>query len=159
MGRIVPPAPWEKWPQRKSWCDSLYNKFNLKGKPMSEWITDRLPTKEDSFANQVIIAWDDGSMCMTDYKHVEEGMPWTPIPKPEPYVKPEPQRWKPESEQLYHYVTDSGFEHRLIATDNEYRFLRRYDFGNCFKTQAQAQEAARRVRELLLNYHEELSNE
>jgi hypothetical protein len=59
----------------------------------TKWITDRLPTKEDSFANQVIIAWDDGSMCMIDYKHVEEGMPWTPIPKPTPYVKTEPKRW------------------------------------------------------------------
>ena len=68
---------------------------------MSEWITYRLPTKEDSFANQVIIAWDDGSMSMTYYRHVEEGMPLMHIPKPKPYVKPEPKRWKPRDMERF----------------------------------------------------------
>jgi|688.fasta_scaffold00957_3 hypothetical protein len=127
---------------------------------MSEWITDRLPTKEDGDVNQTVwVYYVCDGLKNQHYSTVLHGQPWTHIAMPKPYVKTEPQRWKPESEQLYHYVTDSGFEHRLIATDNEYRFLRRYDFGNCFKTQAQAQEAARRVRETLLNYHKELNNE
>jgi hypothetical protein len=125
---------------------------------MSEWITDRLPTKEDSFANQVIIAWDDGSMCMTDYKHVEEGMPWTPIPKPEPYVKPEPQRWKPQEGHGYYVVRSSG----IISYTVNYNHLldeSHLKIGNSFQTKAQAEEAARRIHELLLNYHKELNNE
>jgi hypothetical protein len=125
---------------------------------MSKWITNRLPTKEDSFANQVIIAWDDGSMCMTDYKHVEEGMPWTPIPKPAPYVKPEPQRWKPDNGDLVCYNSwrgDTRYEHYCDHHD----FLQAYNFGNVFQTRDQAIEAARRVRETLLNYHKELNNE
>ena len=42
--------------------------------------------------------------------------------------------------------------------DDEKHFVT-YQLGNCFKTEAQAIEAARRVRELLLNYHKELQND
>jgi hypothetical protein len=36
---------------------------------------------------------------------------------------------------------------------------KQYEYGNCFQTSAQAIEAARRVRETLLNYHKELNND
>ena len=55
---------------------------------MSEWITDRLPTRGDSFAGQVITWHYNGVMCLSGYKDVENGEPWQPIPKPAPYVKP-----------------------------------------------------------------------
>jgi len=42
--------------------------------------------------------------------------------------------------------------------DDEKHFVT-YQLANCFKTEAQAEEAARRVRETLKNYHKELQND
>jgi hypothetical protein len=57
---------------------------------MNNWITNRLPTKKDSFANQVITWYyngvNNGVMCLSGYKDVDNGEPWQPIPKPAPYV-------------------------------------------------------------------------
>ena len=150
---------------------------------MSEWITDRLPTEADSdMMNQVWI-FEDNAVYLSDYSFVTAGTPWIPIkepepyvkPKPErwklfygklrmpikqpaPYVKPEPKRWKPEVESLHYYISWSGDTNFACYYDH-YDTRRAYDFGNIFQTEAQAQEAARRVRELLLNYHKELNNE
>ena len=156
MGRIVPPAPWEKWPQRKSWCDSLYNKFNLKGKPMSEWITDRLPTVKDANAwAQVWVTDDYENVYATSFVNLSVGTPWQKIVSPKPYVKP--QRWKPNVNEIYFSVVSHCVLN--IAWVGTYHDHDRYASGNCFQTEAQAQEAASRVRDLLLNYHKELNNE
>jgi hypothetical protein len=37
-------------------------------------------------------------------------------------------------------------------------YEKEYNFGNCFQTKEQAEEAAHRMRETLLNYHKELNN-
>lgn len=58
---------------------------------MSEWITDRLPTGYEIRYGKVWVTDNFGYVAMVDYKVVELGTPWQPIPKPEPYVKP--KRW------------------------------------------------------------------
>jgi hypothetical protein len=125
---------------------------------MSEWITDRLPTKEDSWNDLVWGSTIGGTVLFRLFNNVHDGEPWMPINGPEPYVKPEPKRWKPQEGHGYYVIRSSGIAVYTISHDtlsNECT----YNFGNCFETEAQAIEAARRVRELLLNYHKELNNE
>jgi len=128
---------------------------------MSEWITDRLPTEEDADEDhRVWFTSPDGEVVRCYYEYVETGEAWAPKPKPvvpKPYVKPEPQRWKPENGNGYYVIRSSGIAVYTISIDtlsNECT----YNFGNCFQTKEQAEEAARRMRETLLNYHKELNN-
>jgi hypothetical protein len=60
---------------------------------MSEWITDRLPTFEDTL-NFCVLVWDGKGIVICGREGVKEGQPWMPISKPEPYVKP--KRWTVE---------------------------------------------------------------
>jgi hypothetical protein len=56
---------------------------------MSEWITDRLPTREDaSLEGDVWITDPDGEVTPRYYKHLASGRPWHRIHKPAPYVNP-----------------------------------------------------------------------
>ena len=58
---------------------------------MSDWITDRLPTEEDA-VHYCVLLWDeDEGVIVWSYDAVNEGQPWMPILKPDPYVKP--KRW------------------------------------------------------------------
>jgi hypothetical protein len=130
---------------------------------MSEWITDRLPTAADADEYRLVYYTneDNGTVTKVRLSDIELGCPWMPIPKsiyPKPYVKPEPQRWKPETNQWYYYATKDGDWGKYQYADGSFD-CNMYDFGNCFQTREQAQEAARRFRETLLNYHKELSNE
>lgn len=68
------------------------------------------------------------------------------------------ERWKPEDEQKYYFVSNM-----LTVGENTYmedcevdRF--RYGNGNCFKTQAEAESAAKKVKALLLSLHDSIQN-
>ena len=55
------------------------------------WITDRVPTQDDTF-DDWIFTMRDGEVVLNNLPwDVKEGEPWQPIHKPEPYVKP--KRW------------------------------------------------------------------
>ena len=125
---------------------------------MSEWITDRLPWSVDSDIMGKVWIFEDNAVYWSDYSLVTDGTPWMPIKQPAPYVKPEPERWKPETNQWYYYATKDGDWGKYQYADGSFD-CNMYDFGNCFQTREQAQEAARRVRETLLNYHKELQND
>jgi hypothetical protein len=59
----------------------------------SEWITDRLPTKQEAVSGNVICCrW--GHINLLQWYKIEAGEPWMPIPKPDMYVKP--KRWTVE---------------------------------------------------------------
>jgi len=58
---------------------------------MSEWITDRLPTKADVHADGRVWIMYEGDAVMCQFETVELGEPWQHIIRPEPYVKP--KRW------------------------------------------------------------------
>lgn len=62
---------------------------------MSEWITDRLPTRDDA-VNSSVLLWveEQNDVLLWSYDAVLEGEPWQPIKKPAPYVKP--KRWTVE---------------------------------------------------------------
>lgn len=59
---------------------------------MSEWITDRLPTRKDSYEDSVWVMVM-GFVAKNYWYNVELGNAWQPIviEKPEPYVAPEPK--------------------------------------------------------------------
>jgi hypothetical protein len=58
---------------------------------MSEWVTERLPTVEDAL-HYCVLLWDeDDGVLVWSYDAVNEGQPWQPILKPNPYVKPKPK--------------------------------------------------------------------
>jgi hypothetical protein len=123
----------------------------------TEWITDRLPKYEDGFLGLVWYQEIVGLPNLRRRNEIKLGMPWMPIKIPASYVKPEPQRWKPNVNEIYFsVVSHCVFSNAWLGTSGDHD---RYAIGNCFQTEAQAQEAASRVRELLLNYHKELNNE
>lgn len=69
-----------------------------------------------------------------------------------------PERWRPIYGQESFRVYDSG----RVGTDiwdGSSLDKARFENGNLFRTEAQAQEAARRVKATLLAYQEELLNE
>jgi hypothetical protein len=125
---------------------------------MSEWITDRLPTNADSDVMGKVWIWEDNAVYWSDWQLVTPGTPWMPIKEPEPYVKPKIKQWKPKIFQLFYFLTERGgiVKQQYIGSLFDQYYIK---YGNCFRTKKQAEEAARRVRKLLLNYHKELNNE
>lgn len=125
---------------------------------MAKWITDRHPNEADAGNSGYVWATcNDGTVICMHYTRVLIRMPWMPMQTPDPYVKPEPQRWRPlPYEHHWMVITNGEVCKCFLPTEiNE----EKYSFGNCFQTRAQAEEAAQRVRETLLNYHKDLSNE
>ena len=62
---------------------------------MNEWITDRLPTAEESDGDGIVWAmWRDHVVLLHYTEVIDDGQPWQPITKPAPYVKP--KRWTVE---------------------------------------------------------------
>lgn len=127
---------------------------------MNKWITDRLPTENDADENgNVWVTALDGSVLCTPYGWVNLDAPWMAkqkVNRPEPYVKPEPKRWKPKAYECYWTVDNDGLKNFMWKDD--YIDCERFAAFNYFQTREQAEEAARRVRETLLNYHKELNN-
>ncbi len=68
----------------------------------SEWITDRLPTKQEAVSGNVICCrW--GHINLLQWYKIEAGEPWMPIPKPENYANP--KGWTIEWNSIYnHFV-------------------------------------------------------
>ena len=58
----------------------------------TEWITDRLPTKQDADEfGDVWVTLGNGFVCEWNWRSIKPQMPWQPTNKPAPYVKP--KRW------------------------------------------------------------------
>ena len=80
----------------------------------------------------------------------EQGLQWNAEEK-----RVEKIRWRAENGERYYYVSTEGF----VLVDKEECYIideNRYKFGNYFRTYEQAEEAARRMKEDLLKYHEEI---
>ena len=83
-------------------------------------------------------------------KMKEQGLKWNPKEK-----RVEKLRWRAEDGKEYYYVGNQGIlmvdtEDGVCADEN------RYEFSNYFRTSEQVEEAAKRVKEVLRNYHEEI---
>lgn len=64
------------------------------------------------------------------------------------------KRWKPKHDDEYYYITNQVGASATTCISNIDR--RKIIAGNCFRTFEQAEEAAKRVREVLEKYHEEI---
>ena len=98
---------------------------------MSEWITDREPTAEDSDQmGQVWVTGGDGKVNRQWWTTVSK-QPWMPIEPPEPFVKA--KRWE---------VIWDGYNNCWKVRDTT------FEFGgmlcNCLRTQ-EHREAAERI--------------
>jgi hypothetical protein len=85
----------------------------------NEWITDRLPTKEDIDCYGCVWTTDNGKVGQSNYVGLVEGTPWMPICKPEPYVKP--KRWTVEYYEEYRcwVVEDARYMEILNMLDQD----------------------------------------
>ena len=83
-------------------------------------------------------------------KMKEQGLKWNAEKK-----RVEKIRWRAKEGEDYYYITGRGH----VVGDEEGGLpedIERYEFGNYFRTQEQAEEAAKRVKEALHKYHEEI---
>ena len=65
------------------------------------------------------------------------------------------ERWKPRGGAVYFYiVVDTWAEVYSIDWVNDSMDKRRFAVGNVFETKEQAEEALKRVEEVLKSYHE-----
>ena len=83
-------------------------------------------------------------------KMKEQGLRWNAEKK-----RVETIRWRAEDGKVYYYVGNQG----IIMADNEDGVCvdeNRYKFSNYFRTSEQVEEAAKRIKEVLRKYHEEI---
>ena len=72
------------------------------------------------------------------------------------WFEPVIERWKPKEGDTYWVIWTNG-DFIDFEWDDYEEDQRKYNFGNCFQTREQAEEAVRRVRKTLLDYHQELA--
>lgn len=83
-------------------------------------------------------------------KMKEQGFLWNAEEK-----RVEKIRWRVEDGKKYYYVDNQGIV--LMDTEDGHDFDKyRYKFNNYFRTEEQTREAARRIKETLRKYHEEI---
>lgn len=71
------------------------------------------------------------------------------------WTKTEKLQWKPSKGERYFFVGDNGMVNFTYAeydeVDEDY-----YKFGNCFRTEKQAEKALEKVKQALAEYQEEI---
>lgn len=83
-------------------------------------------------------------------KMKEQGLKWNAEEK-----RVERIRWRAEDGKKYYYVGNQGI--LMVGTeDGHITDKSRQEFYNYFRTREQAEEAAKRIKEVLYNYHEEI---
>lgn len=95
------------------------------------------------------LATDEEKQLLFD-KMKEQGLRWNAEEK-----RTENIRWRAEDGKEYYYVGNQG----ILMVDKEagiYADENRYEFSNYFRTSEQVEEAAKRVKEVLRKYHEEI---
>lgn len=119
-------------------CGQFMSHYNTANFPNSYWFTS-------SFHN----ATEEEKQQLFD-KMKEQGLRWNAEEK-----RVEKIRWRAKEGEDYYYITGRGH----VVGDEEGGLpedIERYEFGNYFCTQEQAEEAAKRVKEVLRKYHEEI---
>ena len=83
-------------------------------------------------------------------KMKEQGLQWNAEEK-----RVEVIRWRAKKGEYYYHINADGFASTIKHTDYITDYYR-YNFGNYFRTKEQSKEAARRVKETLRQYHDEI---
>ena len=104
---------------------------------------------DDWFTNKFRHATEEEKQTLFD-KMKEQRLRWNAEEK-----RVEKIRWRAKDGKEYYYVGNQGIlmvdkEDGICADQN------RYEFSNYFRTSEQVEEAAKRVKEVLRKYHEEI---
>lgn len=112
---------------------------------ISESLSDRWCGGELSYATE------EEKQILFD-KMKEQGLKWNAEEK-----KVEEIRWRAILHDYYYFISTTGTICKTEAKSEEINTCNsRYDFFNQFRTEEQAEEGARRVKETLMKYHEEI---
>lgn len=121
----------------------FYSHYNYSGKDNSMWLIDafRYATDEEK---QLLF-----------YKMKEQGLQWNTEEK-----RVEKIRWRAKEGEEYSYVNSNmGVSSICRPKDGIFKYDyegNSYHSYNYFRTQEQAKEAVRRIKEVLIQYHEEI---
>jgi hypothetical protein len=66
-------------------------------------------------------------------------------------------RWKPQRQETYYFI-DQYLRVKSFYWWEEKEDNKLYNVGNCFQTKEQAELAMHKLRETLINFHKEISN-
>ena len=116
------------------------NKISISDSPSNRWCNSSL-----SYATE------EEKQLLFD-KMKEQGLQWNAEEK-----RVEKFRWRANLNEYYYFVSPIGtICNSVVKNGMVLTSLERYNFFNQFRTYEQAKEAARRVREVLRQYHEEI---
>ena len=105
--------------------------------------------EHDQYQSKIRLATDEEKEILFD-KMKEQGLQWNAEDK-----RVEKIRWRAEDGKKYYLVGNQGSV--MIDIEGDYCIdEKRHKSGNYFHTKGQAEEAARRVKETLRKYHEEI---
>ena len=116
----------------------VYNQISISKSPSNRWGN-----------NDLSYSTEEEKQLLFD-KMKEQGLKWNAEEK-----KVEKIRWRAKDGKVYYYIDNQG----IAIVDKENGFYvdkNRHEYGNYFCTRAQAEEAAKRVKETLRKYHEEI---
>lgn len=135
--------------------DELKQKDNRNGYYVchtADYVID-VPTKGSLFfcghKKDVRLATEDEKQFLFD-KMKEQGLRWNAKEK-----RVEKIRWRAKEEEEYFTTTIEGRIHKFYERNDEYDNTL-YDIYAYFRTEEQTKEAAKRVKETLRKYHEEI---
>ena len=116
----------------------FYSHYNYSGKDNSMWLIDafRYATDEEK---QLLF-----------YKMKEQGLQWNTEEK-----RVEKIRWRAKEGEEY-FMIEADVKVKAYRDDNDEDDNTLYNALNYFRTIEQAEEAAKRVKETLMKYHEEI---
>lgn len=99
--------------------------------------------------HRISYAIDEEKQLLFD-KMKEKGLRWNAEEK-----RVEKIRWKAEEGDAYYYINNLTYVESRKENGTCYD-KNRHEFGNYFRTSEQAEEAAKRMKEVLRKYHEEI---
>ena len=114
------------------------NRLTICDSPINRWGTGNLRYATEEEKQQLFD------------KMKEKGLKWNAEEK-----RVEKIRWRAKDGKVYYYIDNQG----IAIVDKENGFYvdkNRHEYGNYFCTRAQAEEAAKRVKETFRKYHEEI---
>lgn len=124
---------------KKNTCSEYFSShYNYSGKDNNMWLID-------AFRH----ATEEEKQLLFD-KMKEEGLQWNADEN-----RVEKIRWRAEEGEEYFYI-GTGIQACKLHENNDVHDNTFYDAFNYFRTEVQAEEAAKRVKETLRKYHEEL---
>ena len=116
----------------------VYNQISISESPSNRWSN-----------NDLSYSTEEEKQLLFD-KMEEQGLKWNAEKK-----RVEKIRWIAEYGKDYYYIGGEGLI--MVAIEGGLcENVNRYGFNNYFRTREQAEEAAKRVKEVLCKYHEEI---